>query len=388
VGLGRDGIAALEKLLALPFQLKTPLGSVLSDDDTKLAVLTQQQFHILSCIEAIPRIAVSGAAGTGKTVLAVEEAKRCAEAKMNTLFTCFNRSLAFNIRQRLNGFGNLTVLHFHGLCSGLVSKAGIQLPPSAAQQQLFDEFYPEALMQAVDTLPDSHFDAVIVDEGQDFLPLWWTAVDATLVDPSRSRLRIFFDSNQRVYKTVARLPEDVQLVPIRLTQNLRNTQRIHETVLPQYEGFPITAVGPEGVPVDYINAEAGSVHHRLDEIVVRLTSVERVAPENIAILVERESELDALFPKQRCGNYRLVNCEHSAKEFLTIDTVRRFKGLESRVVIVVCTPTMLAEKEIPYVAFSRARTHLILVGPPQVLGQLRGQVGGTHSTCKKRGILA
>ena len=79
--LGQDGLQALQKILARPFQLRTPLGMLLSQDDAALRVLTQQQFHILRAIEAVPRAAISGAAGTGKTVLAMEEAKRCAETR-------------------------------------------------------------------------------------------------------------------------------------------------------------------------------------------------------------------------------------------------------------------------------------------------------------------
>ena len=99
--MGPDGLQALEKILANPFQLLTPLGTLLSQDDAALHVLTQQQFHILRAIEAVPRAAISGAAGTGKTVLAVEEARRCAEHGARTLFICYNRGLASDVRHRL-----------------------------------------------------------------------------------------------------------------------------------------------------------------------------------------------------------------------------------------------------------------------------------------------
>lgn len=77
--MGDEGLKALEKILARPFQLRTPLETLLSQDDTALEVLTQQQFQILRAIEGVPRAAIRGAAGTGKTVLAIEEARRCAE---------------------------------------------------------------------------------------------------------------------------------------------------------------------------------------------------------------------------------------------------------------------------------------------------------------------
>ena len=101
--LGRDGIQALKKILAKPFQLRTPLGTVLSRNDAALQVLTRQQSHILRTIEAVPRAAISGGAGTGKTVLAMEEARYCAEFGARTLFVCYNRGQVIEVRHRLGG---------------------------------------------------------------------------------------------------------------------------------------------------------------------------------------------------------------------------------------------------------------------------------------------
>jgi hypothetical protein len=368
--LGPDGVAALEKILAYPFQLKTPLGSTLSEDDQELELLTQQQFHILSYIAAVPRAAVSGAAGTGKTVLAIEEATRCAKSGLRTLFTCFSPSLAANVKGRVQSVGNVTVADFHTLCSTMADGAEIPVP-SGSSERIYDELYPEVLMQAFDRMPSQRFEAVIVDEGQDFLPLWWSAVDAALAPSQASRLRIFFDSNQRVYKSIGKLPEDVQLVPIRLTQNLRNTQRIHEYVLPQYEGFPIVATGPEGVAVESVMIESpAAVRRQVKRIVGRLIT-ERVLPEHMAVLVETEGDIIEIAPDGTCGGLPVTNCSAMRSGAIVVDTIRSFKGLESRVVVVVCTPRMLTERELPYVAFSRARTHLVLLGVEKNLDGLK-----------------
>jgi DNA helicase IV len=203
------------------------------------------------------------------------------------------------------------------------------------------------------------------------LPLWWSAIDAALLPGTQSRLRIFFDSNQRVYKSIGRLPEDVQLVPIRLTQNLRNTQRIHEVVLPQYEGFPIVAIGPEGVAVDLIVVETPKdVRQKLNQIVTRLTN-DSIMPEHIAVLVETEEDVRDVATKGKLGNFVAVNSSSTRHGAVTVDTIRNFKGLENRVAIVVCTPRMLTERELPYVGFSRARVNLILLGSEKTFGGLK-----------------
>ena len=52
---------------------------------------------------------------------------------------------------------------------------------------------------------------------------------------------------------------------------------------------------------------------------------------------------------------------------LIVDTVRRFKGLEALVTIVVVDAALAANEELAYVALSRARTRTFLVGQPRHL---------------------
>ena len=369
--LGADGLQALEKILAKPFQLRTPLGALLSRDDAALQVLTQQQFHILRAIEAIRRVAISGGAGTGKTVLGIEEASRCAESGARTLFVCYNRGLATETRRRLTGGPPVTAMTFHELCADLTRRAGIPQPEGVSENQLFEEIWPELLMQAFERLPDERYDAIIVDEGQDFLPLWWTAVESGL-NPG-GVFRIFYDNNQRVYASAIRLPEDVDLVPILLTLNLRNTRRIHELVRQHYTGHEIEAVGPEGVEVRWIKADTpDDLAQRISDCVAQLNSLERVPPDDIAVLVATGKAIAGIAPGNRIGGCRIAQCDEDTEGRIVVDSIRRFKGLERPVVVIAATPDTVIDTELPYVALSRARTHLVIAGTEKVLNRMRG----------------
>ncbi|MBK8909032.1 MAG: AAA family ATPase [Rhodospirillales bacterium] len=368
-----DGLQALEKILAKPFQLRTPLGALLSRDDAALQVLTQQQFHILRAIEAVPRIAISGGAGTGKTVLALEEAGRCAEGVARTLFVCYNRGLATETRRRLKGGPAVTAMTFHELCADMTRRAGIPHPEGVSETQLFEDIFPELLMQAFERLPDERYDAIIVDEGQDFLPLWWTAIESGLTPGGV--FRIFYDNNQRVYASAIKLPEDVDLVPIRLTLNLRNTRRIHELVRQHYSGHGIEAVGPEGVEVRWIKADTpDDLAQRISDCVAQLDSLEHVPPGDIAVLVGTEKAIERIASDNRLGNFRAVRCDEHSEDRIVVDSIRRFKGLERPVVVIAATPDTVVDKELPYVALSRARTHLVIVGEDKVLSRMRGAI--------------
>ncbi len=371
--LGQDGLRALEKILARPFQLRTPLGTTLSRDDAALQVLTQQQFHILRAIEAVLRAAVSGGAGTGKTVLAMEEARHCAESGARTLFVCYNRGLATEVRNRLKDSPAISAMTFHELCAELSRQAGITVPQTSSDRQLFEEVWPELLMQAFERLPEAAYDAIIVDEGQDFLPLWWTAVQAGLKDDGRRILRVFYDNNQRVYASAIKIPEDVALIPIRLTLNLRNTRRIHEIVRLHYTGHEIEAIGPEGVEVRWVKADTQQgLRRRVADYVARLTGVERVPERDIAVLVSTEKAADDLAPGKRLGDFQIARCDEQTEGRIVVDSIRRFKGLERPVVVIAATPDIVVDRELPYVALSRARTHLTIIGAEKVLERMRG----------------
>lgn len=371
--LGRDGVQALEKILAKPFQLRTPLGTMLSRDDAVLQVLTQQQFHILRAIEAVPRAAISGGAGTGKTVLAMEEARRCAESGARTLFVCYNLGLATEVRRRLKGGPQIETMTFHELCAELTRRAGIPGVQDVSETRLFEEIWPELLMQAFERLPDARYDAIIVDEGQDFLPLWWTAVGLGLHPKGRGIFRIFYDNNQRVYASAVKLPEDVDLVPIRLTLNLRNTRRIHELVRQHYTGHEIEAVGPEGVEVRWITVKSSDdLAQFISDCVARLESLEHVPREDIAVLVGTEKAIEDIAPRKRLGEFQTARCEEDTQGRIVVDSIRRFKGLERPVVVIAATPDTVTDRELPYVALSRARTHLVIAGTDKVLNRMRG----------------
>ena len=66
----------------------------------------------------------------------------------------------------------------------------------------------ERLMQACELLgPEAKFDAVIVDEGQDFHDLWWTSLDSVFRDPgAKGCYYVFFDPNQNLYVESPAMP--------------------------------------------------------------------------------------------------------------------------------------------------------------------------------------
>lgn len=369
--LGRDGIRALEDLLARPFQLHVPLGRVIDDDDKNIQILTTQQYYILRSIECISRAAIAGGAGTGKTVLAMEEARRCSSNGYRTLFTCFNKPLAAEIKRRMSSIKNLEVTAYHELCLRIISSAGINIPTGLSETIFYRDVCPNLVVDALCMHQFQGYDAIIIDEGQDFYASWWPAIECLMDQKGRGIFRVFYDSNQAVYGNILNIPADVRLIPIRLTLNMRNTLKIHEVLKRYYEGHPIEPLGPVGLMVEWIKCKTvQALIHQTEKCVKRLFINERINLEDITILMSDNTLLEATNWTHNITGYPTTNCSELKKNAVVIDTVRRFKGLESKIVILVLTQDMISKTELLYVATSRARNHLIILGLDKIVEKI------------------
>src|SRR5262249_39669767 len=79
------------------------------------------------------------------------------------------------------------------------------------------------------------------------------------------------------------------------------------------------------------------------------------------VLSARESDGRILAPSGLIGRTPVASCDRPAPGAVTVDTVRRFKGLDAKVVIVIASPELCAEPELAYVATSRARTQFVAI---------------------------
>src|SRR5690606_23055279 len=95
------------------------------------------------------------------------------------------------------------------------------------------------------------FDAIVVDEAQDFAESWWRPLLSALRDPEVDGLYVYSDENQRLFPRFGRPP--IQLVPLVLDHNLRNTQEIAKAFLP-LAPMRMTLGGGHGPEVTFVPA--------------------------------------------------------------------------------------------------------------------------------------
>lgn len=354
--LGHQGMRALEQLLAHPIQLHSPLAYSSADDDEAIESLTPQQFHILNAFEDLRRVAVSGGAGTGKTVLACEDARRLAMTGNRTLFTCGSAQLADHIRVVLRDSG-VDVATVAELAQQIGQDTGLL----ADNTVLRSEQIPDMLFDGMALRQDLAYDAVVVDEAQDFTSTTWVAIDALASRTEASTLHAYFDSNQRLYGELRSHFDSYAMLPIRLSRNLRNTQNIHEATQRFYRGPALIADGPIGAEVQWLACEDTRIGKTVTDVVRRLINTEDVLPSDIAVLSPTPTALDELSTPFR-------DQIHTG---LTLSTIANFKGLERRFIVLLATRDISDAPELAYVAFSRARVNLTVTGPNEVLEWLR-----------------
>ena len=101
---GPEGIAMLRDLLAHDVELRAPLAQRFREEQDELISLTSEQAALLARMGKTRRMRVTGCAGSGKTMLALEQARRWREREgRRVLFVCFNRRLQQHLRELETG---------------------------------------------------------------------------------------------------------------------------------------------------------------------------------------------------------------------------------------------------------------------------------------------
>ncbi len=370
--LGLDGMKALEDLLAAPLTLRVPLGNLVRAEDREMEFLTQQQYHLLGAFDSMDRVCIQGGAGTGKTVLAEHLADSLAGKGLQTLLVCYNEPLAIRLANRHQGVPNLEIGSFHQLCMKTVAAAGQPVEmPTDHRNEFFEVELPEMVVEYCDAPGVRHFDAIIVDEGQDFRELWWVALESLFVRTGPRLLRVFFDCNQRLYGNLGSRVRNLQSIPLHLSWNLRNTREVHKAAYRYYTGREVDCKGPEGEPPVRIVVQSDrSMREALGELLSRLVEREALAPEEIAVLVPGAGWTERLAPAGSIAGVPTQDASQAQPGYVTLDTVRRFKGLECCVLIVIVDENLASVEELCYVALSRGRRRVFLLGSDQSLGRI------------------
>lgn len=371
----------LDECLLPKFRLFRPVGPTIDLANEKLLELTETQSQVFEGLYAQDRVLVEGIAGSGKTFLALNRALAFAREGKRTLFTCFNKDLARWLERQVaedsthsSYFDNLTIKNFHKLAADLANEAGIAFQPigsGSLSPQFWNDEVPDLLEQSVETLEASgstvRYDALVVDEAQDFSLGWWYALlGAIIVDMEGTPVYAFMDTNQALRSVVEAPPLDFQ-TRFALSINCRNTKRIARisaAVLDLdarvFKGAPSGAL-PRLLRPKTLDQQKGLVM----EEVRRLISQEDVRLDQLALIGSTAWKTGCLSDLMDIDGVPLVS---SAEEWqdgqgILVTTARSFKGLEADVILLygLADFNSFFTKTDLYVACTRARNLLIVL---------------------------
>lgn len=347
-------------------ELVETLAARIRGEEAALARLSDEQVRILRGVVGGGRVRVSGAAGTGKTVVALEAARRLARAPgSRVLMVCFNKALASHLQSMLPSDelpGVIEAVTFHHLCRRAYDALERPYaPPSESSRDDSARFWredaPTTLLEALAEKKLEPYDAIVVDEGQDFSRDWWSVLDECLRDREKGRLLVFHDPGQRIFDHASggsEFPSQPSL-----TVNFRNTRAITEIVRKlggvDLEPHPRA---PDGEPpVVHVDDGASKTRMQLDTLVRRLIEKDALLPDQITILTPHKRENSSLQGMTHVGGEPLSDTPSDRAGKVLHATIGAFKGLEADVIILVDVDPddPRCDRRARYVAASRAR---------------------------------
>lgn len=350
VSLDQAQLKKVINLLCPHFHVVPRLKTKIEEMEETYIQLTRQQAALLDFLEEQKTAVIHGLAGTGKTVLGVEKAKRLAAQDEQVLFLCFNSFLRDALR-RNNTIPNVTFHNAHSLAYEIMGQSDSPI------EEVLEEF--EDYLEEVFDEESWEYSNIIVDEGQDLDDRLLNRL-YELVKLKNGCFYVFYDRNQYIMKN--QLPKWIEDSECRLVlhKNCRNTAEVFKT--------SCSIIGLENVTYNEVHGEipAARFYTRVDEeekIVsdfIKRVLDEGLDPSDVVILSAKTIENSWIDPGRKYAGQEL-SCEGESGKIL-FTTIRKFKGLEAEAILIVDAQmsalTNPENRRLLYTGSSRAKNLL------------------------------
>lgn len=344
--LGINRVTRLLEVLCPEFDGTPSWGSRVEYDNRTWLRLTEEQEAIVNTATTRARIVVTGWPGTGKTLIAVELARRMIADGKRVLALTFNALLADYLSSEIGGDVKCQVATWHGFCSGLARKVN---GGHTSTQEWMDQGCMEDLRKAQELGHVPEFDVLLLDEAQTFKQEWceWLAVrfKEKMVIAFCDETQLFSFEKERILTT--ELCEVFGVAsPFALTISLRSPRIVLDHLLRIRPPFH-QMHSPREVEADTLQERVvADMEKALDQAIGELEA-QGIARGNIVVLSKFVPARDNL----------------DAERY---ETVTRFRGMEASAIIIVWADTM-DDVEL-FCAYSRATTVCIALFEAENLG--------------------
>ncbi len=378
----------LDEVLCPHFNLiPSPQAKTIAINE-RMNQLLREQYLVLDFLEEQESAVINGAAGTGKTMVAVEKARRHSVNGDKVLFLCYNRMLCEKlIEDHKNNESKAYRKQFENVDFMTISRLAKK---ATGDFRNYDCLY-EWLLECIDKKHELGYKHIIVDEGQDFGLVdsdlseehGTSSENTSIIDALQEAaienggtFYLFYDKYQMIQgggSVEYELPYCIENSDCRLTlhKNCRNTKEIARTSVTPLRDKKNKAIKAnvscsweEHIkPVFHIVDEADAIKCSLDQA---LSKLEELEVKDVIILTPGTFEHSAVYPELRFSADQQDGYAyylHGDKEY-KVTTCIRFKGLEADAIVMIDLnkDSFVGQKGLEfYVGTSRAKHFLDLI---------------------------
>lgn len=330
---------------------------------------------------------IEGPAGSGKTLVLAHQAWNLPRVNRNihrVLVTCFNLSLIGYIRRLLAkkgaplGRAGVETLPFYTLCERILSE---NLPHSGEEMDYYELVVRESLERLSRDHPlKGYWDAILVDEGQDFSPEMARVILSLL--PENGVLVVAVDDSQRLYQKHEAPWKKMGISGLRVKKlhtQYRNTKPIATLAFQLLGNTPVIFAGANGEKPGLLRCDSPEALARetaerigalvraglpMREIAVLYTSSEISEGQNLPLLLQECLEAQGVLARWIAKNIESKRNFDITTDSVTISTIHSAKGLDFAHVFLLgldsLNPALEKHRNLAHVGITRARENLTL----------------------------
>ena len=342
------------RTLSPEFNIVPNISNIIEEAEYNFNRMTFEQSKLIDYLDCQRVASIQGGAGTGKTLLAIEKIKKLLENEETkndkVLFLCFNEFLYSYLDLKYKDeLINATFLSI----DKLVKKHYKIKNKYATEEEKLNFLYNYNNY-------DWDYKHIIIDEGQDFTK---EEIDALylIAELEGGCFYLFYDKNQIVNKGKTLFFDDRLECRLILTTNCRNTKNIaiSSNKILNIEKYKLNENIKGEKPILYISDNVESIKRIIEEEITKYKN-EKISLKRIVILTVKTEKKSILSNINEIGIYNI--CHDLEKKGILFTTARKYKGLESDVVIIIDIDKNTFEDEMErrvfHVAISRAKVYL------------------------------
>ncbi|EBP6684619.1 AAA family ATPase [Salmonella enterica subsp. salamae] len=305
--------------------------------------LTHEQIKVIELLSEYQRFVVTGWPGTGKTLIGIEFARRFVKEQKKVLFITFNNRLSEYIRQQTPD-SLCDVFTWHKLCHQARNR--LSLPPESPTGW-FESGCCEDLLSALNKNKLKDYDVLIIDEAQALHSSWLKTLSHWF---ENKRIIAFCDETQTFSFEKGTNHIDLQrIISSQFSFSLTIVLRCPKAVTDY-----LMAIRPSSYQITSPrNNEPDTLKELvvIDPLATLLNEILRLKASSVP-----SDEITVLVPTDLVKSF----LQKDIKTFdINIETVSRFRGMESPVVITLDSSNM--EDAQLFCAYSRATTAFIAI---------------------------